>query len=224
MGLQKLLTGARQHVTDSVGLFVVSTPLGAFLENVLAGMSDEVSFKSRAIVGGLYLGGLGGIMGYFRDKSRKLFHVTDKTKEGYQQIHDMAYIATVTAIVNPLIYLGAGAKDAKEIALGTGFATLTALCTGGIMGYSVDLFRDLTGYKKSERIPQSISYARPYFKKSLAAGILTTSIGLAGLVYHLTPDQPEEINEETISSLETISDNNDLPNTSYETIDIIIQE
>ncbi len=193
MNLQKLLTGARQHVTDSVGLFVVSTPFGAFFENVLAGMSDEVSLKSRVIVGGLYLSGLGGAIGYLRDHSRKLFHVTDQTKERYQQIHDMAYLGVVTAAVNPLIYLGAGARDPKEIVVGTAFATATALGVGGVMGYSVDLFRDLTGYEKSERVPQRISNARSSLKMSLAAGIVATSMGLAGIVYQLTPDEPEEI-------------------------------
>ncbi len=188
MELTDVVRGARQHVTDSAGLFAVCTPLGAFLENVLAGMSDETSFKSRVMVGGLYLGGLGGILGYFRDRSRQLLHITGGTREGYQQIHDMAYMAAATAVVNPLIYMGAGARDAKEVALATLLAVGTALAAGGIMGYSVDLFRDLTGYEPTNRIPKMIQERPSLMKKMMVAGILAASVGIAELIYAITPN------------------------------------
>ncbi|MBW3004827.1 L-alanine exporter AlaE [Candidatus Woesearchaeota archaeon] len=187
MGLQDLVNKTRQHVTDSAALFAVSTPCGAFLENVLAGMADEVSLKSRLIVGGLYLAGIGGALGYGRDISKKLCSITDETKERYQQIHDMVYIGAATVVVNPPIYIAAGAKDFKEIAIGTLCAAAVACASGGIMGYSVDLFRDLTGYKPSSRVPKKVQKARPSLKKALAAGVFTAAMGLAGLVYYITP-------------------------------------
>ncbi len=121
---EKVLRGARQHVTDSTAMFVVSTPIGAFFETVLSSalhseMSDESSIKSRLIVGGLYFAGLGGLLGYGSDLSRKMFHITPKTLERYQHFHDMAYLAVATAIVQPPIYLVAGARSFREIAANT---------------------------------------------------------------------------------------------------------
>ena len=105
MDTQKLLHRIRQHVTDTVGFLVFATPTGAFQENVLSGMSDEVSFKSRMIVGGLFLWGLGGILGYGRDLSHQKFNITSETREVYQQMHDMAYLAATTILLNPFIYI-----------------------------------------------------------------------------------------------------------------------
>ncbi len=61
------------------------------------------------------------------------------------------------------------------------------------MGYSIDLFRDLTNYKPSKRIPKRIRNANPNLKKALAVGLIAGSVGLAGLIYQLTPDKKEEI-------------------------------
>ena len=187
MELSDLLKGARQHVTDSSALFAVSTPVGAFFENVLTGMSDETSIKSRLIVGGLYLGGLGGILGHLRDRSRERFNITEQTKERYQQIHDMAYIAATAFVLNPLIYIGAGTRNVKEIAVATLLATGFSFFSGGVMGYAVDLFRDLTNYQSSLRVPEKVRNASPTLKKCLVGGILVASVGLASLVYSLTP-------------------------------------
>ncbi len=187
MGLSDLLQGARQHVTDSSALFAVSTPLGALLENVLTGMSDETSIKSRLIVGGLYFGGLGGILGYFRDRSRELFNITEQTKERYQQLHDMVYTAAATLALNPLIYIGAGIQNVKEITVATLLATGVSFFSGGVMGYAVDSFRDLTNYQSSLRIPEKVRKASPTLKKCLAGGIIAASVGLASLIYSLTP-------------------------------------
>lgn len=192
METRTILRGARQHLTDSLGCIVVATPLGALFENVMAGMSDEVSLKSRLIAGGLFLGGLGGVFGKGRDLSRKLLHITEETKEIYQQAHDMVYLAGMTAVVNPLIYIGAGARDPKEIAIATASATFVALCSGGLMGYSVDLFRDLTNYETSLRLPEKIRNAKSSIKQAAAVGIVAASIGAAGTIYALTPDKPKE--------------------------------
>ena len=193
MALQQLLTGARRHLTDSVALIAASTPGGALLENVVAGMSDDISLKTRFMIGGLYLAGLGGALGWGRDFSRRIFHITEKTKERYQQLHDMAYVAAVTLVLHPTLYFVAGSKEIKEIALATGFATVAAFATGGILGYSLDLFRDLTGYKSSTRIPEKIRNMPGKAKKAFAVAVFSASLGITGLIYYLTPDKTETI-------------------------------
>ena len=203
MDVQKVVNGTRQHITDSVALWLVANPPNAFIENVVAGMSDEVSLHSRLIAGGLFLGGLGGVLGYVRDKSRKLFRITDTTKEKFQQLHDMAYIGTATLVVNPLIYLGAGEQDISKIVVGTLLATGIGIGIGGPMGYSVDAMRDLTGYKSSDRVPEIIRDRHPSIKKTIAAGLLAASVGLTGLIYHLTPDRPADL-PVTIEQSQTI--------------------
>lgn len=198
MDLEKIVDKGKQHLIDSTALFVVSTPVAGFLENVLSGMSDEQSLKSRIIVGGLYLSGLGGALGYFRDKYRKLMKITEKTKEKYQQMHDMLYVGVATLIVNPMIYVSAGVEDFKQVATASGFAALLAGTVGGVMGYSIDLYRDLANYKKSERIPRRISKLGKHAKKILGAGIFATSMAITGLIYHLTPDERFENEEHTL--------------------------
>ncbi len=64
---------------------------------------------------------------------------------------------------------------------------------GGIMRYSVDLLRDLTNYEPSPRIPKRVQQLPIRTKKILAAGIFTASMGVAGLVYSLTPDKAPQI-------------------------------
>ena len=130
-----------------------------------------------------------------RDRSRSLLHITEHTRERYQQLHDMVYLAAATLVVNPLIYLGSGEQDYKKIATASIVATGIAMVSGGVMGYSVDLFRDLTNYTPSHRVPEKIRNARPWVKKTLAVGLVTASVGLAGSVYYLTPDVPEQNNQ-----------------------------
>lgn len=193
MKLQKILNETRKHLTDTVGLMVVSTPSGAFLENVLAGMEDGDSLRSRFIVGGAYLVGLGRAIAWGRKRSRRFFNITEETKEKYQHIHDMAYIGAVTLMANPLIYLLAGARDPEVIRNSTLLAAGVATGVGGLMGYSVDLFGDLTNYKPSQRVPERLRNANTNLKKALAVGLVAGSIGLSGLIYQLTPPKPGEI-------------------------------
>ena len=196
----------RRHLTDSVAYAVVSTPLGALSETVLSdlvlkGVSDEVSVRSRLIVAGLYFVGFGGALGYIRDVSKRTFHITETTKERYHQLYGMAYLASLAVIFNPLIYLGAGSRDFKEIATATGLAMGVSFIHGGWSDYAVSLFRDLTGYEPSVRVPERLSRARGGVKVAVAGALVAASIGLTGLVYKLTPDT-EQSSVPSISSSE----------------------
>lgn len=187
------MRGARQHITDSTAMLTVFTPSGAFMEHVLAGMTDEVSLRSRLMVGGLFYGGYGGLVGHGLYVSRRQYNITGTSPERDKNIHDMKYFVAVTLATQPWIYLVAGARDVKEVVVGTFFAAGMGLAGGGVVGYVTDLFRDLTGYEPSQRIPQAIQDAPPLLKKALAAGIIVTSLGLTSLTYRLVPDSPKAL-------------------------------
>ncbi len=179
----------KKNLVDSLGFLIVSTPAGAFLENVLTGMDDDLSILSRLMVGGLYISGLGGLIGKGRRLSHQLWGIADKTKERYHGIHDALYMMGVTAIVNPAIYVIAGSKTKSEIIAASVLAVLTAGGAGWAMGYSADVFNDLLGLKSCKRAsyPASIKNREPQFKRRLAVGLTALSLGVSGLMYGLTP-------------------------------------
>lgn len=201
----------RQHLTDAVAYTAIATPLGALSETVLSdfvleGVSDEVSLRSRLIVAGLYFGGMAGVLGHIRDVSKPLFHITETTKERYHQLYGMVYLGGLALIFNPLIYFGAGSRDLKEVATATGIAMGVSFVHGGWSDYAVALFRDLTGYEPSVRIPERLSHARPGVKVAVAGALVAASLGLTALVYQLTPDAQTPVQQPPASSAtETLS-------------------
>lgn len=181
----------KHNLVDAIGTYTAGTPLIVLIENGFAGVSDETSFKSRLMVGGLLFLGLGGGIGWLRDKSKKLCKITDKSKEMYQQAHDMTYIAGISLVINPTVYYVSGCRDFKEIVYGTLSTMGVALVTGGAIGYSMDMYRVLLRDQQSERIPQVIQQRGKIAKYALAAGIFAASMGFTGSVYHFSPDSVE---------------------------------
>ncbi len=197
MSIEKIIRSTRQHLTDSLSIVAVSVPLFSFLDNVVVGMSDEHAIKTRLIAAGICFGGIGGLLGYGRDLSKRALKITTETEERYQQLHDMTFMAASSLVLNPLLYLGSGNRDFKEIATGTALAVVVGFVSGGLYGYALDLFRDLTNYEASERIPPRIHNLPHKTKGALATGIVAVSIGSAGVIYHLTPDCPNDISNPT---------------------------
>lgn len=202
MDYENIKERLQTHIAKTTGFLTVSTPLGAIMENVCADITDARSIKSRVMALGLLYGGYGVFVDYTRKKSREFFNITEKTRGGVQQLHDMLYLATATMITNPFIYLTVGERDLKKIAGATLLATAFALGGGGLIGYAMDSFKDLAGLEKCERP----SYQRltrrlgPRGKKAIIAATIATSLALSSLIYKLTPPKLEEriVKEEII--------------------------
>ncbi len=192
--MQKAKDSFAYHIVDSTALLAESTPVYAAFENGLAGMSDEVSMNARIIAAALtYLGGMGFIFAKGRDISRKLFNITEQTRERIQSLHDASYNGAFNLVAAPLIYMASGARDAKEIVIGTASAIGFGLINGAPMGYSVDLFRDLTGLKECNRpsYPELLKRQNSWTKKGLAALLTAGAIALTAGMYHVTPDKKD---------------------------------
>ncbi len=176
-------TALRQHLTDATAIIAESTPLFAGFETFVAGMANPVSLNARLLAVGLAFGGLGYVYGKGRDLTRKTFKITDKSKESVQQFCDAGYALAFNVLLSPPVYLISGSRNFKEIALGTACAGVMGLINGGPIGYVIDTFRDMSGLKKSERIPNWIKDKSPAVKKGLAALTLALSLGLTAGVY-----------------------------------------
>lgn len=180
---KKAKTVLTYHFIDSTAMLAETTPAFAAYEVFGAGMSREVSMNTRLIIAGLTLGGLGGLYGKGRDISRRVFHIDKETRESVQHLHDALYTSVFNVVISPPLYLAAGERDIKKIAIGTIGSIVLGLANGGPLGYTIDAFRDLTGLESSKRLPKLISEQSPTIKKSLAAILVAASLATTGLIY-----------------------------------------
>ncbi len=181
----------KYHVVDSTALMAVSTPVFAAFETYCAGMTDDNSLHARLLAVGLTYAGMGRLFSKGLDVSRKLFKIKPETKEKVKQIHDATYAAAYNLAICPPFYYAAGVRDPEQIALGTAAGVGFALVVGGPMGYAVDAFRDLTGLKKSERLPALVERQNSKTKRGLAALLVGGAIALTAGVYSSTPNNQD---------------------------------
>ncbi len=201
MKLNKLKEELKHHLVDSTALLAESTPIFAAFEVGLAGMDDQVSLNARLFAAGLtYFGGMGYLYGKGRDLYRKLLHISDKTKERKQTIHDAIYTGLFNLVVSPPIYLASGARDLKEIIIGTASSIVVGAVNGAPLGYSLDTFRDLTGLKECNRpsYPKLLKKQNSKIKKSLVILLTAGSVALTAGIYSLTPNKKIGINTEPV--------------------------
>tara|TARA_Y100000034_G_C6854037_1_gene387816 strand:+ start:160 stop:819 length:660 start_codon:yes stop_codon:yes gene_type:complete len=189
---KKAKDGITQHLVDSTGMSAEFSPIFAAFETGIVGMSDDISINARLIATGLVYGGMGSILSKGRDGWRKMFNVSDSTKERVQAFHDTAYLAAFNVVASPLLYYASGSRDLEEIAFGTACSIGIGSANGTPLGYAIDTFRDLTGIKECERpsYPNFIKRQSSKVKKTIAAGLVAASIGLTVGVYGLTDDTP----------------------------------
>ena len=184
----------KENAVDSTALLVATTPILASLENIVLGMTDEVSMNARLFAAGATYFGFGFLTAKGRDLYRKFFNITDKTTEKRQQINDSLYVGLCNLIFSPPLYYFSGAHDIKQIIGGTIVGVGVGLLSGGLIGYSIDAYRDLNGINESARVPECIRKKGKKFKIGFAALITAASIGLTGGIYSITPDKFQEIN------------------------------
>jgi len=205
--VRKVKDNLTYHLVDSTALLAESTPIFAAFETGLAGMSDEISMNARLFATGLtYLGGMGIAYSKGRDFYRKNFKITDKTRERVQSLNDAAYTGLFNLAVAPAIYLASGARDPKEIAIGTASAIALGLVNGAPMGYAVDVFRDLTGLKDCERpsYPNLLKRQSSKTKKGLVALLVAGAIAATAGIYALNPNKSEAPNYQQPTAIEQV--------------------
>ncbi|MFH1591741.1 MAG: L-alanine exporter AlaE [Candidatus Woesearchaeota archaeon] len=202
----------KYHVVDTTALLTSTNPIYSASEVWIAGMSDQVSIDSRLTVAGISYAGMGFAFARGRDLSRRIFKITGETKEKIQVFHDMAFTSAFNLAIAPLIYLSMGA-DLKQAAIGGLSAAVLSIGMGPIMGYSIDVGRDLTGLGNCERrtYPDLVRRRNPKVKKGLAALLVAASIGLIAGIYSLTPDkQDSQIPKTSVAQVLENSEQNSL--------------
>ncbi len=189
--IKKLIEAGKTHLVDSTAMLAIGTSVSAAMEVGIAGMSDDVSINARLLAAGLTYAGMGSVFSRGRDLWRMGFGITDKTREKIQGIHDIAYMTALNSAISPIFYYISGSRDWKEIVIGTAGIAALNLSLGWPAGYTIDLFRDLTGIKKSERIPSRIRNLGSGTKKGLATLALAGSLAVTAGIYGLTQDKNE---------------------------------
>jgi hypothetical protein len=189
MSKEKILNKAKKVISEyligSTAIATVTLPIYAGLETFGAHMTIEDSVSARKAGVFLTYAGLGWVYNNGMKISRKLFGVKKETKERIKHNHDTAYAIGFNLTTSPLFYYILGQRDWSVITYGTLLGTVVGLFGGGLVGYSIDGFRDLIGVESSERVPKIIREANPTLKKGLAAALVASSIVLTDGVYKL---------------------------------------
>lgn len=186
--LESLLESVKKHLVDSTAIYASSTPIYTLFENVVLGMSDNVSMSARATTGVLTYLGMGFAISKGRDISKGLFGIDNSSSGRAQTFHDAAYLTGFTTVVSPFVYAVSGASLEENVA-GTLTAMALAIPVGPIIGYAVEVFRDLTEIEESRRVPETIKRAPPTIKRCIAGALVAAFLGSAGLIYYVTPDK-----------------------------------
>ena len=207
---KKIIDNLKYHVVDSTVMLAESNPIYSAFEVGIAGMSNETSIHARLVAAALAYAGLGRAYSKGRDMWRGIFRITDKTSEKAQTLCDTAYTAAFNLALSPPMYFACGARDLKEIAVGTACAVGFGALNGAPMGYAIDVFRDLSGLQTNERnsYPDLIRKQTPMVKKGIAAVLIAASIGGMGLIYSAKSDNHQNLNAPIPSVQQTKSNFN----------------
>jgi len=194
------------HLVDSTALLAESTPIFAAFETGIAGMSDDISINARLIAAGLAYAGVGTALAKGRDLWRKVFKVSDTTKERVQMLHDTAYLAAFNLVAAPTIYYASGSRDLEEITIGTSLGIAFGSANGSPLGYAIDTFRDLTGLKECERpsYPNLLKRQSSKTKKGLVALLVAGAIAATAGIYALNPNKSEAPNYQQPTAIEQV--------------------
>ena len=173
-------------------LMTIALPTYIILEKGVLGMSDYTSQNTRAMA--LFLGFSGLISVYnmgrenLHSKVESLCHYfSKKFDDSKRKIADLAYGGLFTAAVNPIAYsipaLLTNTFNIEEASKASLLGLSVGACMGVFMGWGVDLFQDLWGYKKSERIAEDIRSLPLKAKRLVANGLCAVSLTLSSFLY-----------------------------------------
>lgn len=199
----------KKHLADTTAINAFAVPISAAMETSakicelmskipgidVSPVPADVSLVTRAYGVGLGYLGLASLLSEGRAASRKLFKIKETSKESLQWAHDTAYLVGFNALINPALYYLSGSRDLKEIIGGTLALSIFSVFAGGPIGYTIDIFRDLTGLEPCERglYPNFIKNQSQKFKKGLAALLVTGAVAATIGVYALIPNKKEHV-------------------------------
>lgn len=209
MRLNTLYEGLKHYITDTTGLLLSSTPIYATMETLGAGMSSATSLEAKLKVAGLAYCGFGILYAKGRDLSRKVFKVTPEKSEFAKSVHDSIYNIAWNIPLATAIYLTSGA-DLEQTAKGVAGSAVLGLFSGPANGYSIDIFRDFVGTKKTDRkMPKVFSSAGRKIKKLFALGMIAAMLAYTATIYAINDKYlpNSETRGEQIESIETSLEN-----------------
>jgi len=183
--------GLNYHLVNTTALVTVSNPAYCIADLYFTQISHAQSVGAKISGSGMAYAGLGLITMGGLTLSRKAFRVTNKSNEWIQWIHDTLYMATISALLAPVIYSFSGTTNTSDLRDVAWNGFLIGGTSGGLIKYTENAFRDLTGLEDSDRAsyPNFLKRQNPVMKKSLACLIAAASIGFMSLAYSLTPDK-----------------------------------
>lgn len=177
----------KHYIVDSIGNLVVGNIFYGVMERVFLGFAPDLFLKSRVTASALVFLGIGYIYGRGRDIFYRLmdkYHLLGTIKKPNIGVRDIVFGFIFSFFFNILIYTISGANFI-ELVKGTIVGTIVGLFVGVPMGYSIDLFRDLLGVKKSQRIPVFIENLSLYLKYIFAFVLILVSIGILAILYYV---------------------------------------
>jgi hypothetical protein len=184
--LEKTVEEIKFHLSAATAMVSETSPIFAVYETGIAGMSYETSLHARLLAVGMIYGGFGFVYEKGRTLFRKMLKVKDDASEKIQGRVDSLYGLSFNILIGPPIYYICGAKNFKEIAIGTACSAIIGAVNGFPLGWTIDAYQDLTGLKECERksYPDLIKKQKPEIKKTIAVGLTAASIGITGLIYY----------------------------------------
>lgn len=206
---KKLTRAVAKNVTDSTALLLVASPIQAvadtfILEGIgktldalninymnMMSMTNENSINAKFGVAGITYLGAGWLYGRLRQVSRKAFGITDKTKERTQWLHDWIYTTAFSSGVLAGGYIYSQENDWWKIGSALAISAITQTVRGPLIGYSIDCYEDLLGFRECNRVtyPQTIKHSNRKIKVGVAILGIAASIALMAGLYSLTPKE-----------------------------------
>lgn len=182
---KKIVTYVKQYIVDTGAPLLIINPTFAAIEIFFSQMSIAASINARIRSLIVVFLGIGILFAKGRDYSRAIFGLSDTSSEFNQSLHDGLYNVLFSSFVGILIYVGSGASLLQGF-LATAGSVVLSFFLGPLSGFSIDLFRDLTGLRASGRIPVWIGKLSSPMKLALAFGIVLMTVILTVGVYMLS--------------------------------------
>ena len=208
-----------KDITTSTALLIVASPIQAVNDTLvleylgktldaaninymnMMAMTNESSINAKFGVALITYCGIGWGYRNLREVSKKLFGITEKTKEKVQWLHDWIYTTLYSSGVLAGGYIYSHEDNWWKIGTALAISAATQTIRGPMIGYSVDCYQDMLGFKECKRktYPKKVKNMSKKGKSIVAAGVLAASLGLMTAWYNIIPaswSNPNRLEEE----------------------------